>query len=224
MLRVVRVAGGARSAAGELRGHGLAQDDRPGRAQHRRRRRVAPRAPAAVDDGASLGGELLRVDDVLDADRDAPQRAAAVPSRVPRARHLQCDGLVEMGPRPDLAVAHTDAVQARPDQRLRSQRPGRDRACRLRRGQPRRIRQLAHVAPASRRPGRARPRRRPGTPQLTSGAPPGPRATPRPGDRPSRARRRTRSRASRRARGSSGCALRGAPPRAGRPAGPGRGS
>ena len=51
-----------------------------------------------------------------------------------------------------------------------------------------------------------------------------PRARPRRGDRPSRARRRTRSRASRRARGSSGCVLRGAPSRAGRPAGRGRGS
>ena len=76
MRGIVRVGGRSGRHAGELAGDGLAEDHRAGGARRARRRRRRRRAVAAIDRRAHLGRQVDGVDDVLDADRHAVQRAA----------------------------------------------------------------------------------------------------------------------------------------------------
>ena len=72
------------------------------------------RRPAASG-GAELGRIVRGVDDVLDRDRNAVQRAERVAQRaalVERARLRQHMLAVEMSERPDLAVERVDAIEA----------------------------------------------------------------------------------------------------------------
>ena len=74
-LRVVRIAGLAGMEVGVFGGHGLAHDHGAGRAQPRHRRRIAARRAAGPQRRAELGRHVAGVEDVLDADRHAVQRA-----------------------------------------------------------------------------------------------------------------------------------------------------
>ena len=76
-LGIVRIAGLAGMEIGVLRGHGLAHDHGAGRAQPGDRGRVAPRRAAGPQRRAELGRHVAGVEDVLDADRHAVQRARA---------------------------------------------------------------------------------------------------------------------------------------------------
>ena len=90
-LGIVRIAGLAGIEIGILGGHGLADDDRAGRAQLRHRRRITPRRAAGPQGRAELGRHVAGIEDVLDADRHAMQRTG----RLGRA----CGG--RRRPRPD---------------------------------------------------------------------------------------------------------------------------
>ena len=76
--RVERVAGLAGRVGRELGGHRLAEDDRAGRAQALDHRGIVVGRAAGVQHGAVLGRHVGGVDDVLDADRQAVQRAGGV--------------------------------------------------------------------------------------------------------------------------------------------------
>jgi hypothetical protein len=74
---IVRVGGRGRRHAGEFAGRGLAQDHGAGAAQQRNASRIRRRPVAAIDRRTHLGRHIERIDDVLDPDRHAVQRAAA---------------------------------------------------------------------------------------------------------------------------------------------------
>ena len=84
-LGVVRVAGLAGMEVGVLGGDGLAHDHGAGGAQPGHRRGIAARRAAGPQGRAELGRHVAGVEDVLDADRHAVQRARS-PCRAGGAR------------------------------------------------------------------------------------------------------------------------------------------
>jgi len=112
---VVRVARRTGMIIGELGRHRLADDDGAGGAQLGDYSGVVARPTAAADGGAELGRIIRGVDDVLDRDWNAVQRADRVSLRaalVERARLRERVLAVEMGECLDLAVEGFDAVEA----------------------------------------------------------------------------------------------------------------
>jgi hypothetical protein len=100
---------------GKLGGHGLAQDHRARRAQPLDHRGVPGRPPPGVEWCAVLGRHVARVDDVLDADRDAVQRplGPADPPRLVAAPGLGAGELgIEEGPGLDPRLVGRDALEA----------------------------------------------------------------------------------------------------------------
>ena len=116
--RVVRIGGFARREIGELGRDGLAEGYAAGAPDHRHAGGIGTR-PVALVDGRAVGGRHVGgVDDVLDADGHAVQRAARR-FAVARPRLGHRPVAIEIGPGADLALARGDAVEARPHQVLR---------------------------------------------------------------------------------------------------------
>ena len=90
VLEVARVAGAARNVGGKLRGDGLAEDDGTGGAQRRDAGGVLVGLAALEERRAVLGRHVGRVDDVLDADGYAVQRADALAGRRASSAALAC--------------------------------------------------------------------------------------------------------------------------------------
>jgi len=112
---VVRVARRPGVKIGELRGHGFADDHGTGSAQPGDDGGVTPGPASGGERGAKLGRIIRGVDDILDRDRNAVQRAKRVAQRaalVERACLRQHVLAVEMNERPDLAVERLDAGEA----------------------------------------------------------------------------------------------------------------
>ena len=74
-IDVPRISGGGRIEAGELRRHGLAQQNGAGLAQFPHNRRIGASHSRGHPLRAGAGGKARHVDDVLDAERDAMQRS-----------------------------------------------------------------------------------------------------------------------------------------------------
>ncbi len=103
---------------GKFGGHCLADDDRAGRAQARNRRGVAHRLAAPEQRRAAFGLEVGGVEDVLDADRNAVQRAdrlAVAAALVERARLRQRIVWIEMNEGAYPAVDRRDPLQTGAD-------------------------------------------------------------------------------------------------------------
>ena len=136
LMRVARLAGREVRALG---GHRLAHDHRAGGAEHRDHRRIARRRAAGVQDGAVLGRHVRGVDDVLDADRHAVQRAggtsfAPVPVARPRLPERVL-GIEEL-PGLHLLLDLAHAREAGLDQLLGADRAVADGARRVGGGEP----------------------------------------------------------------------------------------
>ena len=118
-LRGLRVTDGGQRR--QLGGDGLADDDGARPAQRGDAGGVAGR-PASLEDGAAvLGRHVGGVDDVLDADGDAMQRADALACparRVGRLRLLERALAVEERPGADLRLERIDAGEAGANQLL----------------------------------------------------------------------------------------------------------
>ena len=96
------------------------------------------RTPAAVEDGAVLGRQIARVDDVLQPDRHAvqrPGRAAGAAEAIRRLRLPHDVVGIEMRPRLHLRLALGDPRQARLGELDRLDRAARDLVARLKRGE-----------------------------------------------------------------------------------------
>ena len=91
---IMRVARRRRIVGGERRGRGLADDGGAGLLQQHHHGRIRARLMAAIDHRSHLGRHVLGVDDVLDADRDAAQRAFFLRARIPGAMGEGADGLL----------------------------------------------------------------------------------------------------------------------------------
>ena len=131
---VPRVSGRRRIAISELRGHGLAERDRTGRADARDRRGVRDRTRMGEGPGATGGWHPGDVENVLHADRDAVQRPAQLPGthlRFALTRDGEGSGGVDVRPRAQVSVERADPRQARFDQLDRAQDPLTDRLRRL---------------------------------------------------------------------------------------------
>ena len=111
MGRVVRIGGDARRHAGEFAGHGLAEDHGACRAHQRDAGGVGDGPVAAIDRRAHLGRQVGGVDDVLDADRHAMQRAARG-TAVEVVRLAQRELGIDRGPGVDVLLARVDAREA----------------------------------------------------------------------------------------------------------------
>ena len=79
---IVGIARRCRIVGGKRRGRGLADDGGAGLFQEHHHGRVRARLMAAIDRRAHFGGHISGVDDVLDADRDAAQRAFGLRARI----------------------------------------------------------------------------------------------------------------------------------------------
>jgi len=90
---------------------GLAKDHRAGAAQQRHASRVRWRPMTLVDRRAELGRHVERIDDVLDADRHAVQRTAALRA-IERARLRKRQFRIEIHPRFDDTVPLSDPRHA----------------------------------------------------------------------------------------------------------------
>ena len=143
--RVPRVARGrerqveARAAKGELVRGELAQHDRAGPAQARDRVRVGPRHVVAQDFGVARGRQPGHVDDVLDADGNAVERAADTPGGdlpLGGARRVQRPLGIEVDEGAQRRVEPFDAREQRPRHLDRRHVTPGDGASRLGRAQP----------------------------------------------------------------------------------------
>ena len=115
---VVRVAGRAGMQVGEFGGDGLAEQHAAGLAGQRHAGGVALRPPALVDRRAPFGRHVGGVDDVLDAERHAGERAALAALVDARAPPRCACSAIDIGPGLDLALARRDAVEAGARHRL----------------------------------------------------------------------------------------------------------
>ena len=133
---IVRVAGRAGMQVGEFGGDGLAEQHAAGLARQRDAGGVALGLAALVDRRAPFGRHVEGVDDVLDAERHAGERAAlaAVVEGAGRGKRRV---RIDMRPGVHLALARGDAVEAGARHRLAGgARPGRS----LRRSRSRSVR------------------------------------------------------------------------------------
>ena len=141
-LAIVRIARRTRVEIGELRRHGLAEDDCAGRPQPHHGGGIAVRAPPGKQRRAAFGRIVGGIEDVLDADRNAVQRTDRQPiaaTLVERARLRERVVTVEMDEGVDLVVERRDAIEAGTDILGRRYRALRDLLGRLRCGEGRRI-------------------------------------------------------------------------------------
>ena len=116
---VVGVAGVARVEKGQFGGDRLAHDHRPGIAQAFHQSCVSVGYPALKGRAPALCRHGGRVDNVLEPDRHAMQRAdahAGPPDPVHLGGLAQCLVRIEMGPGLDLRLGLLDPGQARLDQ------------------------------------------------------------------------------------------------------------
>ena len=99
---------------GELGGHGLADDDGAGGAQPGDDGGVMPWPASGGERGTEFGRIVRGVDDVLDRDRNAVQRAERVAQHTALVEHARLRKhmlAIEMGERSDLAVERFDASE-----------------------------------------------------------------------------------------------------------------
>ena len=121
VLRVMGVAGLARAEQRQLGGRGLAEDHGAGLAQPGDRRGILLRTPAGVEGRAIFGRHVFRVEDVLDRDRQAVERADRPPGLAMLVDRLglgQRVVRVQVGPGLDPGIDRLDARQVGGDQLL----------------------------------------------------------------------------------------------------------
>src|SRR4030095_6896943 len=121
--RIEWIAGFPWIAVRDLAGHGLPHQHPPRLARERDARRVAPGPVALVNGRPHLGRHVAGVDDVLDAERHAGERAARA-GLVLSTRALDNLRRIEKLPREPLRLALLDALQARAYDRFARRGPG----------------------------------------------------------------------------------------------------
>ena len=92
---IVRIECRRRVVCRERRGRGLAHDGGAGLLQQHHHRGIRARLVAAIDFRTHLGRHVLGVDDVLDADGNAAQRAVSLRARIFGAMGKGADGRLE---------------------------------------------------------------------------------------------------------------------------------
>src|SRR5262249_26990263 len=131
---VARIAGLADVQVGELSRHGLAKQDAAGLATEGDAGRVTTGAPALMDWGPPLGRQVGRIDDVLNAERDAAEWPGAADA-VEGPGSGDCLLGIHMRPRADVGLALGDAIETGTHHRFAGDTPGIDLADDLRRRQ-----------------------------------------------------------------------------------------
>ena len=91
---VARIERRRRIVRRKRRRRGLADDARTRLSQHRHHRRIRARLPAFIDRRAHFSRKVRRIDNVLDADRNAAQRPGTCRADRLGAAHKGADGFV----------------------------------------------------------------------------------------------------------------------------------